>query len=228
LGHKVKKDGDMVDFYENAVTSSCLQAMDFLQQQSFMKEFYLAGGTALALQIGHRISTDLDWFSPTRQLLMYERETIRQALKAGSRFEVISEQDGMMFTKLWETDVSLIYQPHPLLFPPVGYHNVNLASPVDIGLMKLAAINSGGTRRDFVDLFCLRETATLDKLLGLTVDKYFDRPSFLAIAVRALAFFEDVEQQPRPHMLQMVKWEDVRAYCEEAARRLSRRLSGLQ
>ena len=218
----------MVDFYENAVTSSCLQAIDFLQQQSFMKEFHLAGGTALALQIGHCISTDLDWFSSTRQLLMFERETIRQALKAGSQFEVISEQDGMMYTKLSKTDVSLIYQPYPLLFPPVGYHNVNLASPIDIGLIKLAAINSRGTRRDFVDLFCLQETAPLDKLLELTVDKYFDRPNFLAIAVRALAYFEDAEQQPMPQMLQMVKWENVRAYCEEAARRLSRRLSGLQ
>jgi hypothetical protein len=57
--------------------------------------------------------------------------------------------------------------------------------------------------------------------------KYADRPSFLPIAVRALAYFEDAEQQPMPRLLTRVRWSDVRAYCEAAACRLARRLSGL-
>jgi hypothetical protein len=93
--------------------------------------------------------------------------------------------------------------------------------------MKLSAINSRGTRRDFVDVYCLREIVTLDRLLELAPLKYADRPSFQAIAVRALAYFEDAEQQPMPRMLTSVDWTDVRAYCEAAARRLVRRQSGL-
>ena len=57
---------------------------------------------------------------------------------------------------------------------------------------------------------------------------YEDRPSFLPIAARALAYFEDAEPQPMPRLLMPVKWVDVRAYCEAAARRLTRRLSGLE
>ena len=53
----------MVKFYEAAITSSCQEALSFLAGHSFLNGFYLAGGTALALQIGHRLSTDLDWFS---------------------------------------------------------------------------------------------------------------------------------------------------------------------
>ena len=109
----------------------------------------------------------------------------------------------------------------------VEYQGVWLASPTDIGLMKLAAVNSRGTRRDFVDVYCLRDVVTLDRLLELVPVKYADRPSFLPIAVRALAYFEDAEQQPMPGLLTPVRWADVRAYCKVAARRLARRLSGL-
>ena len=118
-------------------------------------------------------------------------------------------------------------QHHALLNPTLEYESVHLASLTDIGLMKLAAINSRGTRRDFVDLYCLRETVSLDRLLELVPAKYPDRPNFLAITARALAYFEDAETQPMPQMRVAIRWENVRGYCEEAARRLGRRLSGL-
>jgi len=217
----------MVNLYENAITPACQQGLDYLRHQPFIGDFYLAGGTALALQIGHRISTDLDWFSTQRRLLAPEREQIGLALGGSGQFEVVSEQDGLLFTQLFGTDVSFIYQHHPLLEPTVEYRGVHLASPADIGLMKLAAINSRGTRRDFIDVYCLRESVTLERLLELAPVKYTDRPSFLVVAVRALAYFEDAEGQPIPGLLRPVEWADVRAYCESAARRLARRLSGL-
>ena len=218
----------MVDFYELTTTSACRHALAYLCQQSFISDFYLAGGTALALQIGHRVSTDLDWFSASHRLLAPEREAIRRILDASGQFVVASEQDGMLFTRLFDADVSFIHQHHPLLEPTVMYQGIQLASPTDIGLMKLAAINSRGTRRDFVDLYSLREIVTLDRLLELVLIKYADRPSFLPIVARALAYFEDAEPQPMPRLLTPVKWADVRAYCEAAARRLTRRLSGLE
>jgi len=217
----------MVDFFEQAITPSCHQALNYLGRHRFIEDFYLAGGTALALQIGHRISTDLDWFSTTRTLLAPEREAVRVALQTSGSFEVISEQDGMLFARLFGADVSFMYQHHPLLEPTVSYQGVPLASPTDVGLMKLAAVNSRGTRRDFIDLYCLREIVALDHLFEWVAVKYADRPNFLAVAVRALAYFEDAEQQPMPRMLMPVDWADVRSYCETAALRLARRLSGL-
>lgn len=217
----------MVDFFEQAITPSCHQALNDLGRHRFIEDFYLAGGTALALQIGHRISTDLDWFSTTRTLLAPEREAVRVALQTSGSFEVVSEQDGMLFARLFGADVSFIHQHHPLLEPTVSYQGVPLASPTDVGLMKLAAVNSRGTRRDFIDLYCLREIVALDHLFEWVAVKYADRPNFLAVAVRALAYFEDAEQQPMPRMLMPVDWADVRSYCETAALRLARRLSGL-
>lgn len=209
------------------LTPACQRALGVLQSQPFLANFYLAGGTALALQIGHRISTDLDWFTCTQTLVASEREAIRNALETTGDFEVASEQEGMLFTRLCGAEVSFLYQHHPLVQPVVEAEGLRLASPIDIGLMKLAAVNSRGTRRDFVDLYCLREIVTLDQLLDLVPVKYADRPNFLAVAVRALAYFEDAESQPMPRLLRPVKWNEVRRYCESAAMRWARRLSGL-
>lgn len=215
----------MVAFHSEAVTPACQKALDFLRMQEFIRHFYLAGGTALALQIGHRISTDLDWFTSERPLLATERDDIRRALEKSRQLEIRSEQDGMMYTQLFGAEVSFIYQHHPLLNPIVDF-GIPLASPTDIGLMKLAAINSRGTRRDFVDLYCLRETVSLDRLLELAEVKYADRPSFLSIAARALAYFEDAEPQPMPEMLTPVEWPEVKRHCAAAAVRLIRRRLG--
>lgn len=199
----------------------------YLRQQTFITDFYLAGGTALAVQIGHRLSTDLDWFSAHRTLLRVEREQIYRTLQTSEQLQIVSEQDGMLSVRLFGTDVSFIFQQHPLLQPTASYEGVQLASPTDIGLMKLAAINSRGTRRDFVDLYCLRETVFLEQLLALVPQKYANRPDFLAISARALAYYEDAEQQPMPRMYHDVRWEDVKAYCQGAARKLARNLAGL-
>lgn len=218
----------MVTFFTESVTPSCLAALEVLRSLPLMREFYLAGGTALALQLGHRISTDLDWFSTTHLLLAPEREAISQAINAHRALTVVSEQDGMLFTRLEGTDISLLHQRHPLLEPTVDFDGLQLASPVDIGVMKLAAVNSRGSRRDFIDLYCLRKMVALDRLLELAAVKYADRPSFLPIAARALAYFEDAEQQPMPRMLVNASWVDVKTYCEAAARRLTRHMSGLR
>ena len=91
MGGRSESDAGMVDFFEHAITPACRRALNYLGQHRFIEDFYLAGGTALALQIGHRISTDLDWFSTTRTLLAPEREAVRVALQtsgAGSFVQV--------------------------------------------------------------------------------------------------------------------------------------------
>jgi len=215
----------MVTFHLEAVTPECQQALKLLLNQPLLAGYYLAGGTALALHIGHRISTDLDWFTSSHLLEAQERDALRLALSKIGTFDVVREQDGQMYTRVAGADVSFIYQRHPLLEPTVDYHEIPLASPTDIGVMKLAAINSRGTRRDFVDLYCLRDIAPIHRLVELAEVKYADRPSFLDITVRALAYFADAEQQPMPRLLwKNVKWANVVKYCEAGAKWLTQYL----
>jgi hypothetical protein len=215
----------MVTFHPEAVTRECQQVLQLLCREPMLADFYLAGGTALALQIGHRISTDLDWFTSVRRLEQPEREQLRAALSRHTPLQVITEQDGQLCARIGNADTSFIYQQHRLLEPVLDYNGVRLASPTDIGLMKLAAINSRGTRRDFVDLYCLRKLTSLEQLLLLAEVKYADRPSFLDIAARALVYFVDAEQQPMPRMLwKDVEWTDIVQYCQQAAKWLVNRL----
>ncbi len=146
-------------------------------------------------------------------------------LERTAAFVVTGEQDTMLFTRLMEAEVSFIYQHHPLLEPTVDLEGIALASPADIGLMKLAAMKDRGTRRDFVDLYCLRDIAPLERLLSLAEIKYADRPAFLDITVRALAYFADAEQQPMPSMVWTnVNWSDVVKYSEAGAKWLTQYL----
>lgn len=215
----------MVTFYLEAVTPACRDALKLLRDLPLLSDYYLAGGTALALQIGHRISTDLDWFSTSHLLESQERDMLRLALSQTGSFEAVREQDGQMYARLAGADVSFIYQPHPLVEPAIPYEGVSLASPTDIGLMKLAAINSRGTRRDFVDLYCLRNFVSIERLVELAEIKYADRPTFLDITARALAYFADAEQQPMPRLLWSdVKWQEVVEYCEAGAKWLTQRM----
>jgi hypothetical protein len=215
----------MVKFFPETITPVCQAALVHLRRQPWLESYYLAGGTALALQIGHRISTDLDWFTPNHLLEAAERDALRSILISTGAYTDKTEQDGQLYCQLAGADVSFIYQHHALLEPTVDYDGVPLASPIDIGIMKLSAINSRGTRRDFVDLYCLRDIAPLERLLQLAEVKYADRPSFLDITVRALAYFADAEQQPMPRMLwKNVQWADVVKYSEAGAKWLTRYL----
>jgi predicted nucleotidyltransferase component of viral defense system len=215
----------MVTFHPEAITPECTHALKLLSDQAFLADYYLAGGTALALLIGHRISADLDWFTPSRFLLSNERDAIRFSLAKTGSFQVIREQDGQVYARLANAHVSFVHQPHPLVEPTVPYNGLRLASPVDIGLMKLAAINSRGTRRDFIDLYCLRNLASLERLTELAETKYADRPSFLDISARALAYFADAEQQPMPRLLwNDLSWTDIVRYCEAGAKSLTQRM----
>ena len=192
-------------------------------------DFYLAGGTALALQLGHRISYDLDFFSTTNPLGMVERATLARRLQSITPTIIKHEQDEQLYATIMGIEVSFIYQHHPLLFPLIEVNNLHLAHPVDIGLMKLSAIKDRGTRRDFVDLYCLRKVAPLKILFELLPKKYFDRPDFTVHLAYALQYFEDAENDARElRMLQPVKWSDVKRYCIDGSNLLSKLNTGLE
>ena len=215
----------MVKFFPEAITPGCQKALTCLRQQPWLEGYYLAGGTALALQIGHRVSTDLDWFTPNHLLETAEREVLRARLVSIDVYEDKREQDGQLYCQLAGADVSFIFQHHALIEPTIDYDGIPLDSPIDIGVMKLSAINSRGTRRDFVDLYCLRDIVPLERLLQLAEVKYADRPSFLDITVRALAYFADAEQQPMPRLIwKDVKWIDIVKYSEAGAKWLTQYL----
>ncbi|MBI4770005.1 MAG: nucleotidyl transferase AbiEii/AbiGii toxin family protein [Chloroflexi bacterium] len=193
-----------------------------------LSDFYLAGGTALALQIGHRVSYDLDFFSWTNPLGAPERELLARTLSALSGVTVRTAADTMIYASIEDVEVSFIHQHHRLVSPLEKLDALSLAGPIDIGLMKLSAIKDRGRRRDFVDLYCLRHLAPLEVLFDLLAEKYYDRPDFSLHLAYGLRYFEDAESDPRAlAMLEPVRWSQVKEYCQAGARVLTQRLTKL-
>ena len=192
-------------------------------------DFYLAGGTALALQLGHRISYDLDFFSTTNPLGMVERSALAGQLQRLRPSTIKRESDEQLYATLMGVEVSFIYQHHPLLFPTIEVKGLQLAQPTDIGLMKLSAIKDRGTRRDFVDLYCLRAIVPFETLFQLLPQKYHDRPDFTVHLAYALRYFDDAEADTRElHLLKRISWNAVKKYCVEGSNLLSKINAGLE
>ncbi|MBI4475409.1 MAG: nucleotidyl transferase AbiEii/AbiGii toxin family protein [Acidobacteria bacterium] len=192
-----------------------------LGREPFLSAFFLAGGSALALHLGHRISIDLDFFSQ-REYSMLELLGHLQSL---GRLSIATQDSDTLVGELNGVKLSFFTYPYPLLEDVVMCEGIQLASLLDIALMKVAAIAQRGKKRDFVDLFFLcQERLTLDNLLRDMPRKFpnLEYPSYHLL--RALAYFDDAEVDEMPKMLKPVEWAAVRGFFSGEVNRLMTRL----
>lgn len=170
--------------------------------------FYLAGGTALALQIGHRRSVDFDWFSegPLADPLRLAAEIA----DSGVPLEVDGVEKGTLHARTAGVRLSFFEYRYPLLRALVTTRQpgLRLASFEDIAAMKLAAVAQRGARKDFVDLFALGRKMGLEEMLDLYRRKY--GVNDVGHLLFALAYFDDAEGERMPVMLRRWAWPDVK------------------
>jgi hypothetical protein len=191
-------------------------------------ELYLAGSAALALYLGHRQVRDLDLMAMANRLTPPERRDLLQAvLAAAPGIQVETARDGLLCLR-GEGEagpgsgpaVRLYYYPYPLAAPPCEHAGVEVASALDLGLMKLGAIISRGSRRDFVDLYLLCRRLPLAALLAAAPDKFGHVGDFALQALKGLADLSEVEGEPMPPLLEPLAWEDVEAWVDASVREL--------
>lgn len=180
--------------------------------------FYLAGGTALALQIGHRDSADFDFFRADAFNTGRLFARITEAPGLGTVVKVQEERNTLGVVVDARIKVSFMRYPYPLLRPLVPAMFMDLADIADIGCMKLSAITGRGTMKDYVDLHFILQRIPLKELLALCAVKLpqLDR----ALILKALAYFNDIEPEPILFRnAQDVPFEEVkRALRSQAAR----------
>jgi len=176
--------------------------------------FYLAGGTGLALRLGHRVSLDLDLFSAEGLLDAAERDRIIAALGIAARLRILESKDGTCHLQVGGTMVSLFRYRYPLLQPVAKWRGLPVASTRDIAAMKVSAIVARGSRRDFVDLHAVSGRLGLQAVLAACKQKFVAHDDFVMQALRALVYFEDAEKEPMPRLLKEVAWDKVTAYFD--------------
>ena len=147
------------------------------------------------------------------------------ALDAGTAVE--TARDGYLFARVGGLSTRWFYYPYPLIAPEEEYAGLPVASLVDLALMKLGAIISRGTRRDFVDLYLVCRHLPLERILARSADKFGHVRDFPLQALKGLADLSLVGGEPMPRLQVPVAWEDVRRWLEDDVRRLGRRHVGL-
>lgn len=182
-------------------------------------DFYLGGGTALALQIGHRTSIDFDWFVSR----LGEPEVLLSRLKASNiDFNVVSIDIETVYLSIDTVQVSFIGYDYPLLQTKifVQEYQVYLAGSDDIACMKLSAIGSRGTKKDFIDLyFLIKNFKSLEEYLKLYARKFSTRD--IGHILRSLVYFEDTESEPDIRMIRPLIWEELKADIERFVREIT-------
>ena len=182
-----------------------LELLKHLMAEPYLKDCRLVGGTALALQYGHRSSVDLDMFGdvPDDDIALLE-------ILEG--FGKVQGQKTSKNIKAFVVDnikVDFVNYTHfPWIDDAVVEDGLRLASPKDIAAMKISAIEGRGSKKDFIDLYFLLQHYSLEEILGFYVQKY---PQYSMFRVRmSLTYFEDAEQQENPIMFEKVDWETVK------------------
>ena len=174
----------------------------------------LVDGTALALQLGHRRSIDLDFFGAIDE----NAQTVFDELD--TQFDVFLESQSKRITvfKINGIKVDIVNYPFQWLEPQIETDGVRMAGLKDIAAMKLEAIVNRGTKKDFIDLFFLLQHFTMRQMLDFYLQKYPKGSVFNVI--RSVVYFDDAEKYVMPDMLFPLKWDDAKEYIRNVVEKL--------
>ncbi|MBI4673793.1 MAG: nucleotidyl transferase AbiEii/AbiGii toxin family protein [Chloroflexi bacterium] len=206
-----------------ALPPKVAEVLQNLARATSLEPFYLAGGTALALRLGHRISVDLDFFGPVETFDDVWRHRMIQDFGAHFSIEVPQNSPLGLVLGIEGVDVGFYTYGYEMLDPLNRLVDVPIAGIADIGLMKLDAIADRGRRKDFVDLYFIAQRVTLEQLLSLSKEKYpYDR-YFVIRSLEALVEFDVADAESDLRMLVPTDWEEVKRFFVEETVRLGKK-----
>jgi predicted nucleotidyltransferase component of viral defense system len=183
-----------------------LKKLEFLEAY----KFYLAGGTALALHIGHRTSLDFDFYTERSFEPRRVREDFDKMFKKVKEIYVADDTLGLEVNNI---NISFFKYSYPVIKPLEKLEGIYVASMEDISAMKLIAISQRGKRRDFIDMYFLLKIFGLKKIIEFTKEKY---PMFnIYVGLQGLIYFQDADndlEKDRFRMIKNINWKEVKNY----------------
>ena len=199
--------------YPETVESDTLELLRTLMRDSRFSDFLLAGGTNLALRLGHRYSVDLDLFS----FCHFDSISLAEHLTQNYNFERtnVREKDTVMGF-INDIKIDIIAHVYPLIEEPfIAENGIRLYSISDIVAMKLVAISDSGKRlKDFVDIAFLSTKMSLNQMLNAYSQKY--KSSNALHALRGLAYFDDINFDVQINLINSVfNWKKIEKRIRE-------------
>lgn len=185
--------------------------------KNFKDNFYLAGGTALALQLGHRDSIDFDFFCEKSFATEDLAQKVEKFFQHYQVTKIQEEKDTLTFLIDETIKISFFAYPYKIINPLLDEDNFKMASLEDIGAMKLSAITGRSVLKDYVDLYFILHKIGLDKLLEIMREKFPTMDTNLII--KSLVYFDDIQEEPILFKHgDKVSLESIKKYLSEMVR----------
>jgi hypothetical protein len=183
------------------VSSELLELLKKIMQINLFDDFILVGGTALALQIGHRNSIDIDLFGKS----LINEELFTNKLNEFGTFEVFKRSSNILISSINGVKVDFVCYQYPWISETLFIDGIRFASKKDIAAMKLNAISGRGSKKDFIDLYFLLKEFSLNEMIEFYLQKYFDGSKFMV--VKSLTYFSDADNDQTPPIYLDFNWE---------------------
>jgi predicted nucleotidyltransferase component of viral defense system len=207
---------------KSTIEPATLELLRSLLGKAYLQQFNLAGGTALALYLGHRTSVDLDLFTNAS----FDEQKMMESLMQDYSVTLLYTASGTLKTIINDVNVDVIVHKYPNLEDPLVTENIRLYSVPDIIAMKLNAISVSGQRsKDFIDIYYALKHYDVGRMLSFYQQKY-NQPGDMHI-LKSLIYFDDVDLSDWPVLLKDpgLKWDQVKKRIEKAVLEFTRETS---
>ena len=190
-----------------------LELLKQLASQPELAQTRLVGGTALALQYGHRQSIDLDFFGA----LPEDKDELIDMVKRLGNVTITNKSKSIVQTIIKNVKVDFVdYSRYAWVDEPIQGEGFLLASDKDIAAMKVNAIIGRGTRKDFIDLYVLLQHYSWSEIMGFYKQKYPEFSEYRALL--SMTYFEDAEMQDMPKMFISTPWDEMKSTIIQAVK----------
>lgn len=194
--------------FENVLLLQTKKLLETMKTGSLPEDTYLAGGTAIALHLGHRRSQDLDFFTPTEFVEVQWEEKLKREFG----FKLLQRDWQTITGVIGKTKFSLFGYKHKLIGPLDKVYATQMASLPDLAAMKLETVIGRGTKRDLIDIYFLAQKFSLSRLFDFYQEKYGNLSERELMIKKALVFFEEAEGDEMPDMLEKVSWQEIKEW----------------
>jgi hypothetical protein len=210
----------MTGFHEEVLPTEQRRVLNKIGAWCKKRDFYLGGGTAVAIQLGHRRSLDLDWFSPAER---FDSSALVQELRMdGIPIDVKEVGRGALHGLIDGVRVSFLRYRYPLLGDFIEWpeYRCRMACLDDLACMKLAAAAQRGEKKDFFDVVAICSgPVPFDRALELYSKKFAIKS--IGHVLMSLCYFDDARTEESPELLSEMSWDEVqetlRAWVREKA-----------
>lgn len=205
--------------FENVLSKEVINAIDIISP--LLGNFYLAGGTGLSLQLGHRKSEDMDFFTTE----LFNTEVLLSKIKPEHTLYVT---EGTVHCEFKGIKFSFLFYKQPLKYPTITWHEIKVAEWRDIVAEKFKTISQRGSKKDFYDLYAvLKLKLSITEACRIVKERFSASGLNMYHVLKSLVFFEDAEDEPPPIIIMAGiewNWENVKNYFKKNIKNFEKEL----